>query len=53
MCFININLVAGYYKVRFAKEETDKTLFSTKYGSFKSLVMNFGKKCASNVCVNH
>ena len=40
--FSKINLTASYKQVFIYEEDIPKTTFRTKYGSYKSLVMNFG-----------
>ena len=40
--FSKIDLTAGYNQVRVADNDIPKTAFRTKYGAYKSVVMNFG-----------
>jgi len=40
--FNRINLHSGYYQIRIAEGDEEKTVCRTKYGSYKFLVMLFG-----------
>ena len=49
--FSKINLTAGYNQVRIREEDVPKSTFRTKYGSYESLVMNFGMTNAPSTFV--
>ena len=47
--FLNIELTAGYNHVRIVDKDITKTAFRTKYGAYKSIVMNFGMTKAPSI----
>ena len=49
--FSKIDLTAGYNQVRVANNDIPKTAFRTKYGAYKSVVMNFGMTNAPSTFV--
>ena len=40
--FTKLNIVVVFNKIRMVENEKWKTVFRTRYGFFKSLIMNFG-----------
>ena len=49
--FSKIDLTAGYNQVRVVDKNIPKTAFRTKYGAYKSIVMNFGMTNAPSTFV--
>ena len=49
--FSKIDLTAGYNQARVADNDIPKTAFRTKYGAYKSVVMNFGMTYAPSTFV--
>ena len=49
--FSKISLTAGYNQVRVVDKDIPKTAFRTKYGAYKSIVMNFGMTNAPSTFV--
>ena len=49
--FSKIDLTAGYNQVRVVDKDIPKTAFRTKYGAYKSIVMNFGMTNAPSTVV--
>lgn len=48
-----IDLVEGYNQVRISEEDIPKTAFRTKYGSFKSLIINYVMSNAPDTFSEH
>jgi hypothetical protein len=40
--FSNVDLHSGYHQIKIHPEDVSKTVFSTRYGLYKYLVMSFG-----------